>query len=262
MLKSKQLKALLKTYLEAYLKARSGDFTVKQKQPLKDKLYAEMWNEVKRLCLCEVGLQVSSAEQRRTPLGSAAGSCQSPKKQGLRRERLFCIAPSCADQPKERTRSVRATRRAQSAARNGSAAGLRSCLVPGRERSLGAGHAESGSAAVSRRAAPDTSFAGRDEALLLPATQGGPSYQEVCALARSTGERSATAVDLDMLDPTQRSFADDLCTWLARYKSQGELFEHNLPSLVVTDSDTQLWRSAALLLSTDHPSSATCSPKR
>ena len=88
-LKSSQVKALL----EEYFANHTRDFTDKQKKRMKERPYAEMWNEVKRLTLRDCGLQVAVAEQHRVAMLPEQPDTRAPERQGAWRERVFCVAP-------------------------------------------------------------------------------------------------------------------------------------------------------------------------
>ena len=83
----------MKALLEEYFANHTRDFTDKQKKRMKERPYAEMWNEVKRLTLRDCGLQVAVAEQHRVAMLPEQPDTRAPERQGAWRERVFCVAP-------------------------------------------------------------------------------------------------------------------------------------------------------------------------
>ena len=260
-LKSSQVKALL----EQYFANHTRDFTDKQKKRMKERPYAEMWNEVKRLTLRDCGLQVAVAEQHRVAMLPEQPDTRAPERQGAWRERVFCVAPFLeqseewedpAAREAKRARYVQGAMHEQSMGRSGNP--LHEVALPEDAGSLSC-RDESTRAewdalnqyvslmqplAINPEAVADVPAATRK--YLLKPSQGGLSQVEAAALARQD-RNVAASVALEDLDPTQRSFADHLCAWAEAYRAQQELFEQNLPSLAASGGAGQLPGSLAAL---------------
>ena len=202
---------------------------------MKERPYAEMWNEVKRLTLRDCGLQVAVAEQHRVAMLPEQPDTRAPERQGAWRKRVFCVAPFLEqseewEDPRPRGR---ATCKAPCMSRGWEGretrcTKLRSPKTRAEWDALNQYVSLMQPLAINPEAVADVPAATRK--YLLKPSQGGLSQVEAAALARQD-RNVAASVALEDLDPTQRSFADHLCAWAEAYRAQQELFEQSLPSL-------------------------------
>ena len=232
--------AQVKLLLEEYFAHHSRDFTDKVKKRMKERPYAEMWNERSEAPDPEGARPVDSGG--RAAQGAFSGSAadlRAPERQGPRVLHRALSRPerrvggpgharsqTCTARTKRNARAKHGPQQ-QPAARDGVARRRRRAGVSRREHASRVGRAEPVPRAVSAAGHPhglDTASASRRQAALT---------ETLATLVRPRHDTPCSVTSLDDLDPTQRSFADHLLAGRVSIRaSQSCLFNtcHRLPS--------------------------------
>ena len=215
-------------------------------------------------------MSVQTAEQHRVAFLGSPDDLRAPERQGLWRDRVFCIAPfhdqndeweDPATRDAKRARYVQSAMHEQSMGRRSDPmqemalpddAGALACRDEGTRAewdALNQYHKLFRPASICADLIPPVSA--ETQRLLLRPAQSGPSHVEAQALARPRRDAGGGVASLDDLDRTQRSFAQHLLAWAGAYRSQAELFDSNLPSLAGSGGEAVAeLREPVLLLGT------------